>query len=179
MVPSVKALAEVDGVLVNAVEAGSPAARGGLSVDSAANSPYLHRTMAILPILEVPDPRLKTISTPVEKFDDDLKRLVDDMFETMYDAQRWFVGVSVTLQEGKDTSKNVGLYSVQPQKVTTTAGARFFDNTLITSVQWTSIKGNTDIPVNYLPGTSYDLVNVYLTAKPTKDLAFQFSVEKA
>ena len=61
-------------------------ARGGLSVDSAANNPYLHRTMAILPILEVPDPRLKTISTPVENFDDDLKRLVDDMFETMYDA---------------------------------------------------------------------------------------------
>lgn len=42
--------------------------------------------MAILPILEVPDPRLKTISTPVETFDDDLKKLVDDMFETMYAA---------------------------------------------------------------------------------------------
>jgi len=42
--------------------------------------------MAILQILEVPDPRLKTISSPVEAFDDDLKRLVDDMFETMYDA---------------------------------------------------------------------------------------------
>lgn len=42
--------------------------------------------MAILPILEVPDPRLKTISAPVEKFDAELKQLVDDMFETMYDA---------------------------------------------------------------------------------------------
>ncbi|VAV92563.1 Peptide deformylase [hydrothermal vent metagenome] len=42
--------------------------------------------MAILPILEVPDPRLKTISEPVAKFDDALKALVDDMFETMYDA---------------------------------------------------------------------------------------------
>ncbi len=42
--------------------------------------------MAILPIIEVPDPRLKTISEPVTKFDDDLKKLVDDMFETMYDA---------------------------------------------------------------------------------------------
>lgn len=42
--------------------------------------------MAILPILEVPDPRLKTISTPVTEFDDELKRLVEDMFETMYDA---------------------------------------------------------------------------------------------
>jgi hemoglobin/transferrin/lactoferrin receptor protein len=97
--------------------------------------------------------------------------------ETMYDAQRWFVGVSVTLQEGKDTATNVGLYSIQPQKITTTAGARFFDNTLVASVQWTSVKGNTDIPANFLPGTSYDLVNLYLTARPTKDLALSFSVE--
>lgn len=43
--------------------------------------------MAILPILEVPDPRLKTISSPVTLFDDGLKKLVDDMFETMYDAR--------------------------------------------------------------------------------------------
>lgn len=42
--------------------------------------------MAIREILEVPDPRLKTVSAPVEKFDDELKTLVTDMFETMYDA---------------------------------------------------------------------------------------------
>jgi len=42
--------------------------------------------MAILPILEAPDPRLRTISTPVETIDDDLQTLIDDMFETMYDA---------------------------------------------------------------------------------------------
>jgi len=42
--------------------------------------------MAIREILEVPDPRLKTVSRPVETFDDALKALVADMFETMYDA---------------------------------------------------------------------------------------------
>ncbi|AGH48324.1 MULTISPECIES: peptide deformylase [Sphingomonadales] len=42
--------------------------------------------MAILPILEAPDPRLRTISTPVETVDDDLRALIADMFETMYDA---------------------------------------------------------------------------------------------
>lgn len=44
--------------------------------------------MAIREILEVPDPRLKIISTPVEphEFNDDLRTLVEDMFETMYDA---------------------------------------------------------------------------------------------
>jgi peptide deformylase len=42
--------------------------------------------MAIREILEVPDPRLKQISAPVTKFDAELKTLVADMFETMYDA---------------------------------------------------------------------------------------------
>jgi len=42
--------------------------------------------MAIRPIIEVPDPRLKTVSKPVERFDAELKTLVADMFETMYDA---------------------------------------------------------------------------------------------
>lgn len=42
--------------------------------------------MAIRTILEVPDPRLKRISRPVENFDDGLQALVADMFDTMYDA---------------------------------------------------------------------------------------------
>jgi peptide deformylase len=42
--------------------------------------------MAILPILEVPDPRLRQISSPVEKVDDEVRALVADMFETMYAA---------------------------------------------------------------------------------------------
>ena len=42
--------------------------------------------MAIREILEVPDPRLKVVSKPVEHFDGELQTLVDDMFETMYDA---------------------------------------------------------------------------------------------
>src|SRR3982751_3576576 len=42
--------------------------------------------MALLPILEVPDPRLRQISSPVEKVDDEVRALVADMFETMYAA---------------------------------------------------------------------------------------------
>lgn len=42
--------------------------------------------MAILPIIETPDPRLRTISTPVETVDAELQTLIDDMFETMYAA---------------------------------------------------------------------------------------------
>ena len=42
--------------------------------------------MALLPIVEVPDPRLRQISKPVETVDDDLRALIKDMFETMYAA---------------------------------------------------------------------------------------------
>ncbi len=43
--------------------------------------------MAVLPIVEVPDPRLRLVSRPVDAFDADLKQLVTDMTETMYAAQ--------------------------------------------------------------------------------------------
>jgi peptide deformylase len=42
--------------------------------------------MAIRRIYETPDAVLREISSPVETFDDELKTLVADMFETMYDA---------------------------------------------------------------------------------------------
>ena len=42
--------------------------------------------MARLPILEYPDPRLRIRAEPVTKFDTELKTLVADMFETMYEA---------------------------------------------------------------------------------------------
>jgi peptide deformylase len=42
--------------------------------------------MAKLPILEFPDPRLRTVAKPVDKVDADLRQLIDDMFETMYAA---------------------------------------------------------------------------------------------
>lgn len=42
--------------------------------------------MTILTILEFPDPRLRTIAQPVDQVDDELRTLIDDMFETMYEA---------------------------------------------------------------------------------------------
>jgi peptide deformylase len=42
--------------------------------------------MAIREILHVPDPRLKTVSEPVEAVTDELRALMDDMLETMYAA---------------------------------------------------------------------------------------------
>lgn len=42
--------------------------------------------MAILKILEFPDPRLRKTAAPVQVIDDSLRRVIDDLFETMYAA---------------------------------------------------------------------------------------------
>ena len=42
--------------------------------------------MALLPILEFPDPRLRTVAKPISVVDGRIKKLSDDMLETMYDA---------------------------------------------------------------------------------------------
>lgn len=42
--------------------------------------------MSIKPIITIPDPVLRQVSKPVERIDDDLLKLLDDMLETMYDA---------------------------------------------------------------------------------------------
>lgn len=40
--------------------------------------------MAILPVLRFPDERLKTKAEPVAEVNDEIRKIVDDMFETMY-----------------------------------------------------------------------------------------------
>ncbi len=42
--------------------------------------------MAKLPIITIPDPILRSQSAPIERVDDELRRLIDDMLETMYAA---------------------------------------------------------------------------------------------
>ncbi|WP_395698793.1 peptide deformylase [Aquabacterium sp.] len=50
--------------------------------------------MALLPILRYPDPRLHTVAKPVAQVDERIRRLVDDMLATMYDAEG--VGLAAT-----------------------------------------------------------------------------------
>ena len=50
--------------------------------------------MSKLNILEFPDPRLRTIAEPVVEVDDEIKQLINDMFETMYDANG--IGLAAT-----------------------------------------------------------------------------------
>jgi peptide deformylase len=50
--------------------------------------------MALLPILVYPDPRLHTVAKPVQAVDARIRKLVEDMLETMYDANG--VGLAAT-----------------------------------------------------------------------------------
>lgn len=68
--------------------------------------------MAVLPIVEIPDPRLRLVSRPVAAVDDSVRQLVADMFDTMYHARgiglaAIQIGVDqrvlvIDLQEGED-----------------------------------------------------------------------------
>jgi len=50
--------------------------------------------MALLEILETPDPRLRTVAKPVDTFDAALAQLAEDMIETMYAAKG--IGLAAT-----------------------------------------------------------------------------------
>ncbi|MCB1678130.1 MAG: peptide deformylase [Halioglobus sp.] len=50
--------------------------------------------MALLEILEFPDPRLRTRAGPVTAVNDATRRLIDDLFETMYEARG--IGLAAT-----------------------------------------------------------------------------------
>ena len=56
-----------------------------LRVDHNRAITYFAQAM-IRPILQLPDPVLRKVSKPVGKIDDEIKALIRDMFETMYDA---------------------------------------------------------------------------------------------
>ena len=42
--------------------------------------------MALRPIITLPDPKLRLVSRKIERIDDSLRRLIDDMIETMHEA---------------------------------------------------------------------------------------------
>jgi peptide deformylase len=50
--------------------------------------------MALLPILQFPDPRLNTVAKPIVRVDDKIRQLIKDMAETMYAAPG--VGLAAT-----------------------------------------------------------------------------------
>ncbi len=81
--------------------------------------------MTILSIVTAPDRRLKVKSKPVETVDDGIRRILDDMLETMYQAPG--IGLSavqiglpkclITVDVSRDDEVNAPLYLVNPEIV--------------------------------------------------------------
>ena len=67
--------------------------------------------MAIRKILKFPDQDLRIIAKPVESFDDELKTLTDDMFDTMHSVNG--IGLAAT-QIG--VAKQVAVIDISPEK---------------------------------------------------------------
>ena len=67
--------------------------------------------MAILTILEFPRTRLRTIAKPVDVVDDGIRQLIDDMFETMYDAP----GIALAATQ-VNVHKRVGVMDLSEDK---------------------------------------------------------------
>ena len=67
--------------------------------------------MAKLKILEFPDPRLRTKASPVDVIDEELHKLIGDMFETMYDAPG--IGLAATQV---DVHKRLLVADVSPDR---------------------------------------------------------------
>ncbi len=81
--------------------------------------------MATLPIIVAPDPRLRVLSTPVDKVDRRVRRLMDDMLEAMYAAPG--VGLSaiqvgvperiIVIDVTKDPAPPAPLRLVNPERI--------------------------------------------------------------
>jgi peptide deformylase len=81
--------------------------------------------MAILPVITLPDPLLRKKSAAVERVDNELRKLADDMLETMYDAPG--VGLAavqvgvlrrlVVLDTAKDGEPDKPLVLINPEIV--------------------------------------------------------------
>jgi peptide deformylase len=83
--------------------------------------------MAILPLVLSPDPRLKKKSAPVLVVDDAVRKLMDDMLETMYHSQglglaavqvgvlKQVIVIDVKQRENEDNQRGVPLFIANPQ----------------------------------------------------------------
>lgn len=111
--------------------------------------------MALLNILKYPDPRLKTIAQPVASFDRDLSKLVEDMFETMYEEQG--VGLAATQVNIHqrviviDISKeaNTPLHLINPEFIKQEGAFEWDEGCLSFPGVWSKVKRYKSIVVKY------------------------------
>ena len=115
--------------------------------------------MTIRKILTEPDPFLRQKSKPVEKVDDSIREIMDDMLETMYQAPG--IGLAaiqigipkriIVLDISKDPEKKEPLYFVNPEKVyTSEAQATYEEGCLSVPGQFAEIDRPNKCHIKYL-----------------------------
>lgn len=97
--------------------------------------------------------------------------------EMSYDAGDWFAGLTGQLQRGYNDMTGQGLANIQPNKIVTTFGVRLLERKLTLAASWVSAASNQHVPDTYIPSTSYDLLNFYLTYEPVQDLTLAFGID--
>jgi len=110
--------------------------------------------MAVLEILEFPDPRLRNKAKEVKTVDDSIRKLADDMLETMYDAP----GVGLAAIQ-----VNVPLRVIVVDITTEQNEPRVFINPIITPVDTCtkeSQEGCLSVPGFYEPVARYERISV-------------------
>ena len=115
--------------------------------------------MSILDIITIPDPRLKTTSKPVATVDDDLRKLMDDMLETMYAAPgiglaAIQVGVAkrvLVLDLEGDMDNPQPLYMVNPEILWASEEIHVYnEGCLSVPDQYADVERPRDIKIKYL-----------------------------
>lgn len=115
--------------------------------------------MAILPILTAPDPLLKKKAKPVKAVDDDIRKLMDDMLETMYDAPGIGlaapqVGVSkrvIVLDISKDNEDAQPLKMANPEIIWESDDIKTYEEgCLSVPEQYAEVKRPSHVKVRYL-----------------------------
>lgn len=121
--------------------------------------------MALLNILEYPDPRLKRIASPVTEFTPTLKKLVEDMAETMYTAPG--IGLAATQV---DVHRQIVVIDVSADK----SDLRVFINPQIVAAsgEITSEEGCLSVPEYY--DKVKRAANITVTAQDASGKAFTF-----
>jgi peptide deformylase len=115
--------------------------------------------MAIQPILTAPDPRLKEVAKPVEKVDGDIRRLADDMLETMYAAEgiglaATQIGVAlrvVVIDVAQKEDRNEPMVFINPTIVWESEGTAMFQEGCLSVPEiWDDVERHTAIRMDYL-----------------------------
>jgi len=118
--------------------------------------------MALLQILVAPDPRLKTKARPVAAVDDRIRRLMDDMLETMYAAPG--IGLAapqvgealrvIVVDIGKDEASRAPLRMANPEIVAASAEqVPYEEGCLSLPEQYADVTRPRQVRVRYLDET--------------------------